>query len=78
MTERADTNARVMARWFTDGWRGDDALADEIFVPNFSNNGVVVGPAGPKRNVHNRIAGAPTPAPTSASRRPASGSTYVP
>jgi predicted ester cyclase len=61
MTDETATNAnaRVMARWFTDGWRGDDALADEIFAPAFSNNGVVVGPAGPKRNVHNRLAGFP-------------------
>jgi predicted ester cyclase len=59
MTEGADANAHVMARWFTAGWRGNDALAEEIFAPTFSNNGVVVGPAGPKRNVHNRLAGFP-------------------
>jgi hypothetical protein len=42
-----------MQRWFTEGWAGDETLADLIFSPHFSNNGVVVGPAGPKRNVRN-------------------------
>jgi predicted ester cyclase len=48
-----------MITWFTDGWKGNVDLADEIFAPDFSNNGIVVGPAGPKRNVLNRLAGFP-------------------
>jgi predicted ester cyclase len=52
-------NAGVMERWFTKGWAGDEQLADEIFAERFSNNGVVVGPAGPKRNIRARLAGFP-------------------
>jgi predicted ester cyclase len=52
-------NARVMQQWFTEGWAGDEHLADLIFSDQFSNNGVVVGPAGPKRNIRNRLSGFP-------------------
>lgn len=52
-------HARVMEQWFTEGWAGNDALADNIFSAWFSNNGVVVGPAGPKRNIRNRLVGFP-------------------
>ena len=52
-------NARVMHRWFTEGWAGNEELADQIFDDRFSNNGVVVGPAGPKRNIRNRLVGFP-------------------
>lgn len=48
-----------MERWFTEGWAGNEQLADRIFSPRFSNNGVVAGPAGPKRNVRNRLVGFP-------------------
>jgi predicted ester cyclase len=48
-----------MRHWFTDGWAGNEALADQIFSDDFSNNGVVVGPAGPKRNVRARLAAFP-------------------
>ncbi|MGA2929323.1 MAG: ester cyclase, partial [Solirubrobacteraceae bacterium] len=40
-------------------WAGDEHLADLIFSDQFSNNGVVVGPAGPKRNIRNRLSGFP-------------------
>ena len=52
-------NAAAMRRWFTEGWAGNDDLADQLFSERFSNNGVVVGPAGPKRNIHNRLVGFP-------------------
>ena len=52
-------NARVMHQWFTEGWAGNEHLADQIFDDRFSNNGVVVGPAGPKRNIRNRLVGFP-------------------
>jgi predicted ester cyclase len=52
-------NARVMQRWFTEGWAGNEQLADQIFGERFSNNGVIVGPAGPKRNIRARLAGFP-------------------
>jgi predicted ester cyclase len=52
-------NARAMRRWFTEGWAGAEELADGIFSERFSNSGVVVGPAGPKRNIRNRLVGFP-------------------
>ena len=54
-----EENAATMRRWFTEGWAGNLALADEIFSPTFSTNGIVVGPAGPKRNIMNRLTGFP-------------------
>jgi len=48
-----------MERWFTGAWAGNEQLADQIFDDRFSNNGVVVGPAGPKRNIRNRLTGFP-------------------
>ena len=51
--------ATVMRRWFTEGWAGSDELADEIFSDSFSSNGVTVGPAGPKRNISERVLGFP-------------------
>jgi len=52
-------NAQMMRRWFTDGWAGEETLAEEIFTDRFTNNGVVVGPAGPARNIRNRLIGFP-------------------
>ena len=52
-------NARVMRQWFTEGWAGHHELADGTFSDRFSNNGVVVGPEGPKRNIRNRLGGFP-------------------
>ena len=48
-----------MRQWFTEGWVGNEQLADLIFDQWFSNNGVIVGPAGPKRNIRNRLLGFP-------------------
>lgn len=55
----AQENAATTRRWFTEGWAGNLTLADEIFSPAFSTNGIVVGPAGPKRNIANRLTGFP-------------------
>jgi steroid delta-isomerase-like uncharacterized protein len=46
-------------RWFTEGWAGNIALADDIFSENVRTNGVVVGVAGPKRRIQERLAGFP-------------------
>lgn len=54
-----ETHADVMRRWFTEGWAGNEKLADEIFSERFSNNGVIVGPAGPKSNIRRRLAAFP-------------------
>jgi hypothetical protein len=45
-----ETSERYMAiarRWFTEGWAGNLAMADDIFSENPRTNGVHVGVAGP-------------------------------
>lgn len=54
-----EANAMLARRWFTEGWVGNLDLADDLFAANFTNNGKRVGPAGPKRNVMNRLTGFP-------------------
>jgi predicted ester cyclase len=58
---RKGENARLMQQWFTEGWAGNEALADHVFSDRFRDNGVIVGPAAPKRNPINRLAGFPDP-----------------
>ncbi len=55
----SEENAATARRWFTQGWSGDVAMADDIFASEFATNGLIVGLAGPKRNVANRLAGFP-------------------
>lgn len=55
----AQENTATTRRWFTEGWTGNMTLAEEIIAPSFSTNGIVVGPAGPKRNIANRLTGFP-------------------
>lgn len=45
-------------QWFTDGWLGKIPAVD-LFAPEFSTNGIVVGPAGPTANIAARLAGFP-------------------
>lgn len=54
-----EEHVAIMRRWFTEGWRGDVAMADEIFSPELTTNGIVVGIAGPKRNIASRLSGFP-------------------
>ena len=54
-----EANALLARRWFTEGWAGNLDLADDLFAADFTNNGERVGPAGPKRNVANRLTGFP-------------------
>jgi predicted ester cyclase len=57
-----DTSERYMqiARlWFTDGWRGDLAMADDIFSDELRTNGVHVGVAGPVGRIRDRLAAFP-------------------
>jgi hypothetical protein len=45
-----ETSERYMAiarRWFTEGWTGNLAMADDIFAEDLRTNGVRVGVAGP-------------------------------
>jgi predicted ester cyclase len=55
----SEEHVAIMRRWFTEGWRGDVAMADEIFGPDLTTNGIVVGIARPKRNIASRLSGFP-------------------
>jgi predicted ester cyclase len=46
-------------RWFTEGWRGDLPMAEEIFSADLRTNGVHVGVAGPAGRMRERLAGFP-------------------
>ena len=57
-----ETSERYMAiarRWFTDGWTGDLAMADDIFGEDLRNNGVQVGVAGPVGRIRERLTAFP-------------------
>jgi predicted ester cyclase len=64
MTIPADpeTGKRYMAiarQWFTEGWTGNLALADDIFSASLTTNGVHVGVAGPVGRIRDRLLGFP-------------------
>jgi hypothetical protein len=50
MADRADSERymNMARRWFTEGWTGNIALADDLFSEDVRTNGVLVGMAGPK------------------------------
>jgi hypothetical protein len=47
MADRADSecNMNMARRWFTEGWAGNIALADDLFSEDVRTNGVLVGVA---------------------------------
>jgi len=57
----ATEESKALARlWFAEGWNnGNVSVADGIFSPHLTLNGVEVGPAGPKQNVLLTRAGFP-------------------
>lgn len=55
----SEENAAIARRWYTEGWTGNFALAEEFFAPDLAVNGRVVGPEGPQRNCANRLVGFP-------------------
>jgi predicted ester cyclase len=64
MTSRAEleTSEQYMAiarRWFTEGWKGDLAMADGIFSDDLRTNGAQVGVAGPVGRIRDRLTGFP-------------------
>ena len=64
MTSMAEPEAsqrymQIARRWFTDGWRGDLAMADDIFSEELRTNGVRVGVAGPVGRIRDRLTGFP-------------------
>jgi predicted ester cyclase len=57
-----ETSERYMAvarRWFTGGWTGNLAMADDIFSEELRANGVHVGVAGPVGRIRDRLTGFP-------------------
>ena len=61
MADRADSERymNMARRWFPEGWTGNIVLADDLFSEDVRTNGVVVGVAGPKRRIQERLAGFP-------------------
>jgi predicted ester cyclase len=59
ITEPSERYPRIARRWFTDGWTGNLAMADEIFSADLTTNGVRVGVAGPVGRIRDRLTGFP-------------------
>lgn len=58
-TPESDRSANGASRLFAEGQAGNIVLADDIFSEGAGANGVVVGVAGPKRRLPERLAGFP-------------------
>jgi predicted ester cyclase len=57
-----ETGERYMAiarRWFTEGWTGNLAMAEDISSEDLQTNGVHVGLAGPVGRIRDRLTGFP-------------------
>jgi predicted ester cyclase len=50
---------QIARRWFTEGWRGNLAMAGDIFSEDVRTNGVHVGVAGPVGRIRDRLTGFP-------------------
>jgi predicted ester cyclase len=64
MTSQADSETseryiQIARQWFTEGWTGNLALADDIFSTDLRNNGVQVGIAGPVGRIRDRLSAFP-------------------
>jgi predicted ester cyclase len=57
--ETSEGYMAIARRWFTEGWTGNLALADDIFSANLRTNGVHVGVAGPVGRIRDRLQGFP-------------------
>ncbi len=53
--ETSERYMEIARRWFTDGWTGDLAMADDIFGEDLHTNGVRVGVAGPVGRIRERL-----------------------
>jgi predicted ester cyclase len=58
-SETSERYMRIARRWFTEGWRGDLAMAGDIFSEELRTNGVHVGVAGPVGRIRDRLTGFP-------------------
>jgi predicted ester cyclase len=50
---------QIARQWFTEGWAGSLAMADDIFSEELRTNGVHVGVAGPAGRIRERLTGFP-------------------
>ena len=57
--DASERYVQIARRWFTDGWRGDLAMAGDIFSGELRTNGVRVGIAGPVGRIRDRLTGFP-------------------
>jgi predicted ester cyclase len=57
--ETSDRYMAIARRWFTEGWTGDLAMAEDIFSEEVRTNGVQVGVAGPVGRIRDRLTGFP-------------------
>jgi predicted ester cyclase len=58
----ADSSQRyleIARKWFTEGWTGNLAMADDIFSAELRTNGVHVGIAGPAGRIRDRLTAFP-------------------
>ena len=58
-SETSERYMRIARRWFTEGWTGSLAMADDIFSEDLRTNGVHVGVAGPVGRIRERLTGFP-------------------
>jgi predicted ester cyclase len=58
-SETGDAYMAVARRWFTEGWTGNLAMADDIFSEDVHTNGIRVGVAGPVGRIRDRLTGFP-------------------
>jgi predicted ester cyclase len=57
--ETSEQYMAIARRWFTEGWTGNLAMADDIFSEDLRTNGVHVGVAGPVGRIRDRLTGFP-------------------
>jgi steroid delta-isomerase-like uncharacterized protein len=57
--ETSERYMQIARRWFTEGWTGNLALAEDIFSEELRTNGVHVGVAGPVGRIRDRLTGFP-------------------
>jgi predicted ester cyclase len=58
-SETSERYMRIARQWFTEGWTGSLAMADDIFSEDLRTNGVHVGVAGPAGRIRERLTGFP-------------------
>ena len=57
--ETGERYRQIAERWFTEGWTGDLAMAEDIFSEDLRTNGVHVGVPGPVGRIRDRLTGFP-------------------